>query len=190
MRGREVQVRAEPREGESEAGSGEEGEEGMKVVFLDVDGVLVNLRSLAERKAIGSKGQRYAADPACVEQLNRITRETGAVIVVSSSWRFCGVEEMRLILKAWNVEAEMIDITPDLTRVPDKIGGLYEAVPRGAEIAAWMADNGEPEGIAIIDDDSDMHPLLHCLVKTEFEHGLTEANADHAISLLLSRLWE
>ena len=148
------------------------------LIFLDIDGVLVNRRSLAERS-----GTRAVADKTCVYALNHITTLTGAKIVLSSSWRFCGLEEMRLIFRHWGVSAELISMTPDLTRKPgDSV--LYIATPRREEIASWLMQNGQPACYVVIDDDSDADMGDGRFIHTKFDIGLTEAEAVNAIQIL------
>ena len=89
----------------------------MKVVFLDIDGVLVTARNLKQRN-----GRYKVADTKCIYALNHLTTITEAGIVISSSWRFCGENEMRAIFNLWGVYAPIIGMTPDLTR---KDGELY-----------------------------------------------------------------
>ena len=57
----------------------------MKVVFLDVDGVLNASRRVIE----GTQGFELKdwVLPKAVEHLNRITDATGASLVISSTWR-------------------------------------------------------------------------------------------------------
>jgi hypothetical protein len=151
------------------------------VIFLDVDGVLVTRRSLASRAK-----QKMVVNAGCVSALNSMTSETGAVLVLSSSWRFCGESEMRAILALWGVTGEMIGITPDLTREPQEPGGLYLGVPRRDEIGAWIADNGKSgDRYVIIDDDSDAD-IEGLLVRTVFEVGLTMADVGRAVQMLTS----
>ena len=145
-----------------------------KVIFLDIDGVLINRAALMARRANQGKWQ---ADPQCVEELNRIVKTTGAKIVVSSTWRFEGFDRIREILQDWGVCAEVIGVTPDFTR-------KKTSESRGQEIAHWLRDN-PADRIVIIDDDSDMDHLIDQLVNTQFEIGLTVANADQAIALLM-----
>lgn len=64
----------------------------MKVVFLDIDGMLVTARNLKQRS------EMYAvAENKCVYALNYLTSITDSAIVISSSWRFCGRNEMNAI---------------------------------------------------------------------------------------------
>lgn len=114
----------------------------MKIVFLDIDGVLLNLESY-------SGGQR--PDPKCLERLNRITDQTGAKIVVSSSWRYD--PNIAKVLKGWGVTASIIGVTPCLAI----------SRTRGEEIFAWLQEHKDGylgvESFVVIDDDDDMGDL-------------------------------
>lgn len=123
-------------------------------------------------------------DTDAVNALNRLTRETGASIVVSSSWRFCGQNEMQAILDFWEVEARIVGITPDLTRLE---GRIYSAVPRGHEIQQYLDAHSEIERFVILDDECDMAHLEQYLVKTKFDCGLTNADVEKAIEVLRGR---
>lgn len=146
------------------------------VVFLDIDGVLVTARNLKQRN-----GRYKVADAGCVSALNHLTHVAGAEIVISSSWRFCGLSEMRAIFDFWEVDAPIVGMTPDLTR---KEGELYVAVPRGHEIQQYLDEHPETECFVILDDECDMAHLEPFMVKTKFDCGLTEHDAERAIELL------
>ena len=73
----------------------------MKVIFLDIDGVLnseefwkTEAQHIRKKKAIAEGKSRDEAsaianmNPIAVERIIRIVKETGAEIVVSSTWRF------------------------------------------------------------------------------------------------------
>lgn len=149
----------------------------MKVIFLDIDGVLVTARTLKQRH-----GRDKVADNKCVYALNWITRLTGASIVVSSSWRFCGLNEMQRILDFWEVEARIVGMTPDLTRKDST--GIYHGIARGHEIQAYLDSSPEIERFVILDDECDMCHLEPFMVKTKFDCGLTEAEAQRAKEIL------
>src|SRR5512135_1586605 len=86
------------------------------LVFVDFDGVLTNANSFDRSKG-GRSGLQAVADPACVRALNRVLRETGASIVVSSTWRlFGGLPFVRAKLGEWRVSGEVIGITPSPLR--------------------------------------------------------------------------
>jgi len=151
----------------------------MKAIFLDIDGVLVTRRTLKERS-----GMRSVADPKCVYALNFLLRTSGAVLVVSSSWRFCGLNELQAIFDYWKVSFPIHGLTPDLTR---KDGALYIGVPRGQEIQAYLDANPEIKQFVILDDECDMAHLEADLLRTTFDDGLTEDIAHQAISKLNAR---
>ena len=50
----------------------------MKIIFLDIDGVLNQTGNAAS----------LPFDPNCVMYLNHVIKETGAHIVISSAWRY------------------------------------------------------------------------------------------------------
>ncbi len=136
-------------------------EEETSVIFLDFDGVLLNAQSHAGH-----------ADAQCVQALNRITEETGAKIVVSSSWKHGRtVENLKLLLQQWDVAGEVLDKTPV----------CYGE--RGTEIRMWCSEHNVRRFV-ILDDDPDMDGLGEFLVRTNFLTGLTMANAEQAITIL------
>jgi len=149
----------------------------MKVIFLDIDGVLVNRESLRKNsgfKAVGNQG--------CIRVLNKILGQTGAVIVISSSWRlFYSLDELRLILKTWGVSGEIIDKTPDLSAY---YRDRWDVPERGDEIWSWLGRHREVTSFVVIDDDMDMNRVVDKLIRTEFEIGLTENDGDKAIEIL------
>ena len=64
------------------------------VVFLDIDGVLNSKQwyahDAASHEVISPTDRKlweHSIDPDCVRRLNRILQQTGAVVIVSSSWR-------------------------------------------------------------------------------------------------------
>lgn len=141
----------------------------LKVIFLDVDGVLINGRSCRVRF------DNPAAE--CVAALNDLIARTKAVIVVSSCWRIGRtVVELRELLASWGVVGTVIDRTENL------------GTKRGKEIAKWLSERndhrGDVESFVIIDDDSDMCGLIGHLVKTRFEEGLTPERVDAAVAKL------
>jgi len=136
--------------------------EQMKIVFLDIEGVLVVPVPGRKTPAVSRRS---------VEQLNRITDATGAAIVLSSSLRFR--PDICLTLEEWGVRARIIGRTP-------LVGGLGAC--RGAEIARWLAECPEPiENFVILDDEPIMGPLRSHLIQTDWNTGLTDALACEAI---------
>lgn len=147
------------------------------IVFLDVDGVLINLKALKEHP--------QQADPDCVDRLNAITDELAAVIVVSSTWRKGGLEKVAGILEGWGVKADVIGVTPDLSN--ERESGLSVATTRGAEIKAWLYEDRPSwppwPPFIIVDDESDMGDLRLHLLQTDTHLGLTDDDVQRALAL-------
>jgi len=141
----------------------------IKVIFLDIDGV-VNSEETLKR----TKGGILGIDPYLVSIFNRIIFATDAKIVLSSSWRHSkeGRDEVRQQIM------DFIDVTP---RMP-LLGGS-ETMERGKEIKAWLDKHPEVEKYAILDDDSDFLPDQP-LFKTTWKKGLTEEIAKEVIKHL------
>ena len=102
----------------------------MKVLFLDIDGVVNNERTKANFEGL------IAIDPTMAALVQRIVQNTGCEIVLSSSWRlFQNIrnEVERKICK-------FSDITPILH------------APRGYEIKVWLTLHPEIDHYAILDD--------------------------------------
>jgi hypothetical protein len=158
----------------------------MKVIFLDFDGVLNHEKFYSNRFS-----KRYdldyvevphpysEIDPECVSNLNYIIEHTGAVVVLSTSWRHSGIEYCVDILQNTGFNGIVIDRTPD----------FWESWSvRGNEIQHWIDTNKSKEGVesyVILDDDSDM--LLsqkNNFVRVDFRYGLTKDLSEKAISIL------
>jgi hypothetical protein len=131
----------------------------MRVIFLDMDGVMNSTRSAiglggyGDIRPVGSPKQTKTEarlDPVAVGILKRIVTTTHAKIVISSTWRF-------------RSEAESIDRFNTLFRAlefPEVCIGSTCHVPsgfRGEEIRRWVRDHPDVEDYVILDDDSDMH---------------------------------
>jgi len=133
----------------------------MKVIFLDIDGVLnheIWFKGWKEYKelcgGIVDHEKRRWFDPRCVALVNRLTDETNAKIVLSSTWRQgVPVNDLKELLKGVGITGELIDKTPKIYP-PAGIGG---SLPRGFEIQTWLKKTKETiESYVILDDDSDM----------------------------------
>ena len=161
----------------------------MKVIFLDIDGVLVTHASWRIR----DHGHASAATE-CVAALNRITDATQAVIVVSSTWRIgTSICELRDIINGhFGVTGKVIAKTRKITTkrmFEGKLGEVEVSAERGDEIDYWLReDHPWPiESFVILDDENDMGRHLHRLVHTNFDDGLTMADAERAISMLIRK---
>jgi hypothetical protein len=172
----------------------------MNVIFLDFDGVIVTRRQLRKPQPDSAARALDAliaakADPDCVAALNRLCEETGAKIVVTSSWRRLAgfvdpLEYVREVLRLWGVRAEVIDVTPMLERELMVMTDDGQRVPmtlpkeRGHEIQAWLDGNPGVARFVILDDEDDMVHLRPRLVRTDFEDGLQMRHVEKAVSIL------
>ena len=143
----------------------------MKILFLDIDGVLNNQDAFRKKDL-------DPIDEDNVIQLNRIIDATDCKIVISSVWRRCntvGSLRSMLELKHGVRKDSIIDFTPIFNRL----------APRGHEIEAWLEKNDRPHFV-ILDDDNDMllYQEREHFVQTSFKKGLTKELADKAIEIL------
>ena len=144
----------------------------MKIVFLDVDGVLNTSATWGG----------YGLHQPCVMALIRLIERTGAKIVVSSTWRLHAYDMLiERLTEAGLPAGTIIDRTPHLI---SEYGRVRGAVPRGREIAAWLAGNPPVESFVILDDGDDMEHLTPHLIRTSMERGLTDGLVDRVAGIL------
>lgn len=137
----------------------------MKVLFLDIDGV-VNCKNTTQRH----KGL-IGIDPYLALLVGRIHLGVENLkIVLSSSWRNFpdGKKEVeRCVLP-------IFDVTP-----------ISDGILRGEEIKEWLSKHPEVEKYAILDDDNDMlTEQLPNFFQTTWEEGLTQEIVDKVINHL------
>ena len=168
----------------------------MKVIFLDIDGVLVTRKSLqhdhdtiTQPWAISGARRTHLAlssfDPEAVKNLNWLIEASGAGLVISSVWRiYRTVGQLREIFAEEGVEGDVLGATMIL-RDDDRT-----EYPRGSEIQWWLHSNPGVEGFCILDDDSyDIAPLFpDRLVKLDTKIGLTRESAELAFSIINTKL--
>jgi hypothetical protein len=150
-----------------------------RVLFLDVDGVL-------NHRGVFTPGAGTAIlCPKAVERLKRVVSETGAAVVLSSTWRLGRVPNEHLSkLKACGVMDKAHEDWRTIEMPHDFTTSRLIFSRRGDEIAEWLARHPEVTEYAIVDDDSDMLPEQSArFVQTSFEDGLTDRHADALISL-------
>jgi hypothetical protein len=144
----------------------------MKLIFIDVDGVLNSQQWYTSDIYKNLKAENievYDEHQFChwnVALLNKLTDETGAKLVVSSSWRKSRtVEQLKDLFKRVGITGEIIGKTPYLSFgcTEEEYKEYAYSVPRGCEIKAWLEKNkgilGEKMELVkyvILDDDSDM----------------------------------
>jgi len=142
----------------------------MKVLFLDVDGVLNNRATIIEKGMLGLCDNM-------LELLSQIIEKTDAKIVLSSTWRLYPQSTNELKIKLYQKELKIFDKTIEILREK-----LSLPIKRKEEINEWLERN-EVDNFAILDDDSDAEIKGH-FFQTNFEIGLTKEIADEVINHL------
>ena len=168
----------------------------MKVIFLDIDGVLNTSNTFKEiyfeYKKTGER--RIAIDEFRLKILKEIIDLKQAKIVLSSTWRSC--------LKKENDSIIAIDSRgEDLINIFSKYGlEIYDITPfdenrhRGNEISLWLNQNDDIDTFVILDDD--IHDLQKfkdkgliyikndCQDFSVYSNGLCESHIEEALKFL------
>lgn len=126
----------------------------MKYLFLDIDGVMNHEQwlHLAHKKNLSSP--EFWFDPVCVDRLNRILSETGAKLVISSSWR----SDPNL-----KEQFEMVGLPTEFDRTINLFMSHFLGYTiRGEEIDHYLKEHGvdihSKHQYVILDDDNDFTP--------------------------------
>lgn len=159
------------------------------IIFLDIDGVLNAHECDPEAKC----GQIHRDK---VERLNRILRETGALIVLSSAWRYiihrgeANLMGMEWLLRSHGLIAgRLVGITRADTMEPREYDGVPGNWPRvnerGRQISDWLDEHGRDRDYLAIDDiDLGITDAGIALVLIDGLFGLSDEDADEVIRLL------
>lgn len=156
----------------------------MKIIFLDVDGVLNS--ELTEDHF----GMYVGIEDKKVELLKQIIDATGAKIVLSSTWRL-GYSRFGTLLegnrdylneKLAKYGLQTFSQTEDLSRHGEQ---------RGKEINDWLEKHDDVDGWVVLDDeyfwDFGVYNIIPHWVKTYFygnNGGLTPEDVNEAIAIL------
>lgn len=159
-----------------------------KTIILDIDGVLNSTRYWHDSGRHLPQNQAGAIDPAAVERLNTIVLNTGAKVVLSSSWRRLGLAVVNEMLRQRGFTSHLIDATP-LVTCPCCHHTTER--PRDIEIADWLDRRVHQVGAiprtAILDDDipawSYPYPGSR-LFPTNYLDGLTDDHVPVVIEWL------
>lgn len=155
----------------------------MKIIFLDVDGVLNNSTTSEQC------GKYMGIDNTCLSTLKEVIDNTGTEIVLISTWKEYWIKDEALkfmqdkLAKYLDMKfAEKGLVIYD--KVKDEIKG--KELTRGESILEYIART-KPSAFAIVDDmefDYDECGLNEFYVKTNSDRGLSEADKTRIIGLL------
>ncbi len=163
----------------------------MKVVFLDVDGVLNSERywdrvrdTITDLDYMTGSGKLI--DDEAVGRLNALIEATGAKVVVSSTWRRKRtVEELQALLASRGFAGDVVGKTADY--VDAAVAGVADAreVRREHEIRHWLSTTDlNVDVFVILDDEAEMGSLGDRLVRVSGDVGLQDENVARAVRLL------
>ena len=148
----------------------------IKVLFWDIDGVLNTDRQHWHCQMNGITPVDefgYEFDHKAVDNLATILEETGAEIVISSSWKFLGLQTLQRMWEDRKLPGTILDITSD-------------GKSKGWEIDEWLMEcESQVNRYAIIDDENDMltKQQKH-FVQTNSQFGITCKDAERVITIL------
>lgn len=161
----------------------------MKIIFLDIDGVILPHNRSFHRKS--------------AELLQRVVEATGAQIVLSSTWRLFALNnspDWRTAHQSewWEQTAEelkyltsfnllLYGMTPDLVskEVPQDFRQMPDGI-RGKEILVWLSEHPEVTDWVVLDDIPRWlgEEVMHRAVITHPRRGLTEEDGQKIADLL------
>jgi hypothetical protein len=138
----------------------------MKALFLDVDGVL-NSRDWTFYPG----ANLLDVDHRAVKRVQDIVAQTGAKVILTSTWRLVDA----LIGLLLHAGVPVFDKTPRI-----------DNVPRSTEIQAWLKAHPDVETYAILDDDKDAGygDLAASFVRTDQIHGLVDEQVERVVAIL------
>jgi len=158
----------------------------MKVIFLDVDGVL-------NSKGFLENNQNEIIDRANVSILRNVIDKTAAVIVMSSGWKMWFDENM---MPRHEYSQGLYDIfcefgitlfgkTPDFSTEEIRITKTFSHV-KAEEIIAWLSEHKEVCRYVVIDDlDLKNEEISSHLVRISSSTGITEEDGNLVIDMLV-----
>jgi hypothetical protein len=151
-----------------------------KAIFLDIDGVL-NCRRTSNPRNLP-----YVVDPVLLGRFHHLVAETGAHVVLSSTWRY----DPAGLFSARHHHVPFIDTIPDMPHQP-----------RRKEILAWLGQHPEVTRYAVLDDDDDeldelplFQPSAATGLTDDLARGIARYLAGETDAVMrsgrLTRLWQ
>lgn len=133
----------------------------MKIIFLDIDGVLNCKETPNPRKF------PFMVDATLLQRLKRLLEMTGAQVVLSSNWRY----DPAGLFSAEHYGVPFIGSTPDLP-----------GQPRCNAILEWLRSHPDVERFIVLDDEDDELddlPLFQPSRSTGLTDDMVEAAANY-----------
>ena len=168
----------------------------MKIIFLDIDGVLNSDVYMASDEYFNSckdagikdhrsyevvtKAHHLHLDPSAVKLLNSLVEKTEAKVVLSSTWRLIySLEDLNAMLTRRGATFEVTDKTP--SKMSFRL--------REFDVQEYLSDLKHykgvvPESFVILDDLPQFPELVKHFVHISEKTGLTQEYVDRAIKIL------
>ena len=153
----------------------------MKIIFLDIDGVLNHKSSPFE----------YPIDSFCVGLVNSLIADTGAKIVMSTSWRDMDGKEYNPTFGHFEVEQPFslrnFLVSQGLKNnfQSDWATPILNKRPRGFEIQVWLNKHPDVKEYVILDDVDEFTKDQHAhYIKTSMLTGFTVKDYEEAEKIL------
>lgn len=164
----------------------------MKVIFLDVDGVLNSAKTVMSDESLETD---------LIQNLAAIVKATNAKIILTSSWRMSPSALSHLMDALMWFDLSISGCTQEGVDIKDFEHTRFEGIAptkrylspntftydRGAEIAMWLLQHDfDVEKFVILDDSADdiINWFSKEFVEINFTKGLTKEDAAKAIKLL------
>ena len=151
-------------------------EDAVVYLFLDFDGVIniFLLEGTPEYEAALARKEFDFANRECVQRLNRLCHDFPLKVIVSSSWRYAGLEYCQDYL-------EKAGMDPSI-----RLAGMTDAetmLPREEHIVQYLFEHPDFKGF-IIFDDLKMNELSDYLVRTDCLIGWNDERDAYARKIL------
>jgi len=150
-----------------------------KIIFLDINGVLVQ-----ERYPGSSQRNNHGkADPACVAALNVLIEQTGAALVLIETACWGGLHHLTCLLSDWGVRGSILGALP-MIAVPENLQWVTPS--RDRRIREWLKLYGmNVSAYVVLDDNRDIPPFLAGKqVCSRANVGLTVIDVKLALAIL------
>ena len=157
----------------------------MKVIFLDIDGVL-------NSKEFLKNNQNEVIDRSSVSILKKVIDKTGAVIVMSSGWRLWFDDNMMpedgysqcLYDILCEFDIKLFGKTPDFSTNEIRTKKTFSHV-KAKEITAWLSEHKNFDKYVVLDDLLLKSEEINShLIRTNAQVGITEDDAKRAIIMI------
>lgn len=142
--------------------------EATKVLFLDFDGPMIPFRNWVLTPLAYQKYEKF--DPVAVATVLLALTNSGAKLVISSSWREIGYDEICKVLEDNGISRDCLHSD---WAIPELVN--HSMVDRPIEIRAWLSKHPEIQKYVVVDDAKmDIENLVHVTSENGilYEHQL------------------